>query len=101
MVSSVLTVRSLANGKTESWESQITFVTNLGKKEPDCYYLIPTDLEAYTVQAGDSLWKIANQYYGSPTNWQYILHRNGDTIKDADRIYPGQLLVIPNEDAWR
>lgn len=101
MVSSVLTVRSLANGKTESWESQITFVTNLDKKEPDCYYLIPTDLEAYTVKAGDSLWKIAKQYYGSPKNWQYILHRNGDTIKDGDRIYPGQLLVIPNEDAWQ
>ena len=50
--------------------------------------------ETYTVQSGDSLWKIAVMVYGDGALWRSIYELNEDTIKDADLIYPGQELKI-------
>jgi nucleoid-associated protein YgaU len=49
----------------------------------------------YTVVKGDSLSKIAKQYYGSANKWRQIYEANRDVIKDPDLIYPGQSLRIP------
>lgn len=100
MVTSVIAARSLKAGKTTSWESQISWVTHLDKEEPDCYFLIPTDLEPYTVKPGDTLCKISKQYYGTSKNWDLIFKRNNDVVKQADKIYPGELLIIPNAKSW-
>jgi nucleoid-associated protein YgaU len=48
----------------------------------------------YTVQAGDSLSKIAQQYKG--VTWQKIFEANRDQIKNPDLIHPGQKLRIPS-----
>lgn len=96
-----VTLRSEKDGVSHVYCSRISYITNLYKKEPDCYTLRPTDLEAYTVQKGDSLYKIAAKYYGSGEEWRFILERNQDYIPNADRIQPGLLLVIPNADAYR
>lgn len=100
-VSSYVTVRSLNDGSTYSYDSRLSFVTNLDKDVPDCYFLTPTDLEGYTIQKGDSLRKIAQKYYGNSDDWIYILKRNQDYISDADRIQPGTFIVIPNAQAVR
>lgn len=94
-----VTVSSLKDGSTYGYESRISSVTNLHKDKPDCYFLTPTDLEAYTIREGDSLRKIAGRYYGNGDDWTYILERNKDCIKNADRINPGTLIVIPNAEA--
>jgi nucleoid-associated protein YgaU len=47
----------------------------------------------YTVQAGDSLSKIAKKYKG--VTWKQIFEANRDQIKDPDLIHPGQKLRIP------
>ncbi len=47
----------------------------------------------YTVQSGDSLSKIG-QNYG--VSWQQIFEANRDKIDDPDKIYPGQELTIPS-----
>lgn len=49
----------------------------------------------YTVQAGDSLSKISQQFYGNPREYQKIFEANRDQLKNPDQIQPGQRLVIP------
>ena len=49
----------------------------------------------YTVQPGDSLWRIAEKAYGSGRRWRRIYEANTDKISDASKIYVGQILVIP------
>lgn len=97
-VTQITTVHS-ADGQTDCWE-QSCFITNLNTAEPDCYYLLPTDLKPYVVKPGDTLRKIADAHYASESCWQIIFHRNQTQIKNPDLIYPGQLLVLPDKEAW-
>jgi nucleoid-associated protein YgaU len=48
-----------------------------------------------TVQAGDSLSKIAKRELGDATKWPAIYEANRDQIKDPDLIHPGQVLSLP------
>ena len=49
----------------------------------------------YTVKAGDTLGKIAQQHYGSAGKYTVIFEANKPMLKDPDKIYPGQSLRIP------
>lgn len=49
----------------------------------------------YTVKAGDTLSKIAQQHYGSAGKYTLIFEANKPMLKDPDHIYPGQSLRIP------
>ena len=49
----------------------------------------------YTVESGDSLWKIAEKFYGDGSQWRKIHEANRATIDDPDVIHPGQQLTIP------
>src|SRR5688572_3166112 len=58
----------------------------------------------YVVTAGDSLWTIARARLGDGHQWKRLWRYNnrrdvvqitGRGIPDADRIYPGQLLLVP------
>lgn len=49
----------------------------------------------YTVQAGDSLSKIAREFYGNANDYMKIFDANKDKLKDPNKIQPGQQLVIP------
>lgn len=48
----------------------------------------------YTVASGDSLWSIAQKYFGSGYNWTDIATAN--TLADANLIEAGQKLTVPN-----
>jgi len=50
----------------------------------------------HTVQSGETLGKIAKQYYGDASKYQQIYQANTDKLKNPDLIYPDQELVIPN-----
>lgn len=50
----------------------------------------------HTVSSGETLGKIAKQYYGDPSKYQKIYQANTDILKSPDLIYPDQELVIPN-----
>jgi nucleoid-associated protein YgaU len=52
----------------------------------------------YTVVSGDSLSKIAKHYYGNANKYQVIFEANTPMLKHPDKIYPGQVLVIPPAD---
>ena len=52
--------------------------------------------ESYEVLPGDNLWDISAKpsVYADPYQWPLIYKANSDQIKDADLIYPGQVLSI-------
>ncbi|MFD2727781.1 LysM peptidoglycan-binding domain-containing protein [Hyunsoonleella rubra] len=50
----------------------------------------------HTVQSGETLGKIAKQYYGNASKYQDIFKANSDILKNPDLIYPDQELIIPN-----
>lgn len=57
------------------------------------------DTSAYahhTVKSGETLSKIAKQYYGNANKYNAIYEANRDKLKSADLIHPGDELVIPN-----
>ena len=49
----------------------------------------------YTVQAGDSLSKIAKEHYGDAMKYPVIFEANKPMLEHPDKIYPGQQLRIP------
>lgn len=49
----------------------------------------------YEVKKGDSLSKIAEQYYGDKMLYPRIFEANKDVLKDPNKIKPGQKLRIP------
>ena len=51
--------------------------------------------ETYTVQAGDTLSKIAKQFLGDANAYGAIFDANRDQLSDPDKIKPGQKLKIP------
>ena len=52
----------------------------------------------YTVKKGDTLGKIAKEFYGDPMKYPDIFEANRPMLKDANLIYPGQTLRIPELD---
>jgi nucleoid-associated protein YgaU len=47
------------------------------------------------VSRGDSLWRISRVTYGAGTRYAVVYKANRDRIRDPNRIYPGQIFVLP------
>tara|TARA_B100000809_G_C15038668_1_gene494705 strand:- start:847 stop:1224 length:378 start_codon:yes stop_codon:yes gene_type:complete len=50
----------------------------------------------HTVKSGETLGKIAKQYYGNASKYQTIFAVNSDILKNPDIIHPDQELIIPH-----
>jgi nucleoid-associated protein YgaU len=48
-----------------------------------------------TVEKGDTLSAISKRVYGDANKYQKIFEANKPMLKDVDKIYPGQVLRIP------
>ena len=55
----------------------------------------PAAAEFYTIKSGDSLSKIAKQYYGDAMKYTMLFEANREVIKHPDKIYPGQQIRVP------
>ncbi len=53
----------------------------------------------YEVKKGDSLSKIAKTHYGNAMKYPMIFDANKPMLKDPNKIYPGQVLRIPQLEA--
>ena len=47
------------------------------------------------VSRGDSLWRISRVTYGAGMRYAVVYKANHDQIRNPNRIYPGQILVLP------
>jgi nucleoid-associated protein YgaU len=56
---------------------------------------VEPEKQFYTVVPGDTLSKIAKQVYGNANKYPVIFEANTPMLKHPDKIYPGQVLVIP------
>jgi len=55
----------------------------------------PVDGEIYIVAAGDTLWSIAQKYYGTGKLWGALYAANASTIANPRLIYVGQQIIVP------
>lgn len=98
-------------GEAKNWEEKNKIYVSAGNVEgidgvTDNMTVKPAPVEVaapakpearyYTVESGDSLSKIAKEMYGDMNQYNKIFEANKPMLKDADEIYPGQVLVIPN-----
>ena len=63
--------------------------------DPSTY---PPNAKTYTIKAGDTLWALAQQFYGQPYLWPQLWETN-TWITDAHWIYPGDVLLVEGEAA--
>ena len=49
----------------------------------------------YTIQIGDTFWKISEKELGSGHRWQSIYELNKDKIKGPNKLKVGQKIIIP------
>ena len=58
---------------------------------------VKTASQFYTVKSGDTLSAISKQVYGNANLYNKIFEANKPMLKSPDKIYPGQVLRIPEE----
>jgi outer membrane protein OmpA-like peptidoglycan-associated protein len=58
---------------------------------------VKVSTKEYTIQKGDTLSGIAQKMYGKAHRWKYIYELNRDTIKNPNKLKPGQKILIPIE----
>lgn len=56
--------------------------------------LKPDAPDRHIVVPGDTLWGLANEFLKDPYRWPELWRLNPDQIKNPQRIYPGQVLIL-------
>jgi nucleoid-associated protein YgaU len=49
------------------------------------------------VARGDNLWRISKRVYGRGVRYTVIYTANQEQIRNPQRIYPGQIFVLPSD----
>ena len=77
-------------------QSGSTSTGTSGKRPDKINTATVTSSTTYTVKKGDSLWKIAKQFYSQGSQWRKIYNANRKVVgANPNLIHPGQKLVIP------
>jgi uncharacterized protein YidB (DUF937 family) len=83
-------------------EEALAAVEPSAEPEPSQQVEAPHEAEAtgaatqtYTVQSGDTLSAIAQQFYGNASDYMRIFEANRDKLDNPNLIQPGQELLIP------
>ena len=72
-------------------------ITLVRQIETDALVRHHEQARSYTVQPGDTLSSIAQQFYGSPADWQWLYQVNRSVVQNPNVIYPGEMLNVPYE----
>ena len=54
-----------------------------------------TKIATTVVSPGDSLWRISRVTYGAGMRYAVVYKANRDQIRNPNRIYPGQIFILP------
>lgn len=84
--------------KTDFGKSLKLNASKTEKTEEKTVPSTPTSAEnpqrTYTVKKGDTLWKIAKEFYGDGSKYNKIVDANTNKIANPNLIYVGQVFVI-------
>lgn len=61
--------------------------------------IVVPNIDTAIVSRGDSLWRISQRIYGRGMRYTVIYGANQKQIRDPDLIYPGQVFVLPADQA--
>jgi nucleoid-associated protein YgaU len=89
-----------AEGSTVAATGPAAEIAAAQPTEPETTAAISSDpvvsqLGTIEVRRGDNLWQISRKAYGEGLRYSTIYQANSDQIRDPDRIYPGQIFVMP------
>jgi NitT/TauT family transport system substrate-binding protein len=90
--------KAIAEEKAKPVAKQIPTPTERAAATPVTVKTTKSAAQEYTVKAGDTLSKLAGQFYNSTYKWERIYAANRDTVKNPHYIYIGQKLMIPTDD---
>ena len=68
-----------------------------GEEAETTSHEIPSESRYHTVVKGDTLSKVAKHYYGNAMKYHAIFEANKPMLTHPDKIYPGQVLRIPQD----
>jgi nucleoid-associated protein YgaU len=74
------------------------FLTARPETKPDGATVHVPEVVTATVAPGDNLWQISRRTYGHGLRYTVIYGANQKQIRNPDRIYPGQIFVLPAEN---
>lgn len=85
--------------KTPGAQASSETVRDPIRTEPALGTVYVPEVRTARIERGDSLWAISRRTYGEGDRYTAIYDANQDQIRDPDLIYPGQVFVLPSEDA--
>jgi len=89
----------IAKGLDKAEESQVAAVTGNTVTDATTSAAAAPLPTSVTVEAGDSLWKIATRIYGNGELYSRLIEANRAKLRDPDNIWPGTVIEIPALDA--
>jgi nucleoid-associated protein YgaU len=96
--SSVVTVRGIAADQATREKIVLCCgnVAGVASVNDQLTVEVPVDeSKYYTVKSGDTLSKVAKEFYGNANAYMKIFEANKPMLSHPDKIYPGQTLRIP------
>jgi nucleoid-associated protein YgaU len=87
---------SPASAPSRAGTSQFASASPDGKELPAGTVVIP-DVQTTIVSRGDNLWRMSQRIYGRGYRYTVIFGANQGQIRNPNRIYPGQVFVLPGE----
>jgi nucleoid-associated protein YgaU len=96
--SSAVTVRGIAADQATKEKILLCCGNVAGVGSVNDQLTVETPVEEskyYTVKSGDTLSKVAKEFYGNANAYMQIFEANKPMLSHPDKIYPGQTLRIP------